>query len=61
MKFLTFFLAILTALCAYFWITDAPGSGLVYPTLGFPVLWVLILLFVRWRTGKWFSDSSGGK
>lgn len=59
MKFFAIFFAVLTIGCGIFWFTDAPGSGMVYPTLIFLAIEAGVLGFNKGRTGSWLSDTAG--
>lgn len=61
MRFFAIFFLMATIGCAYFWATDAPGSGMGYPTVGFAVLAGGVLLYTKRKTGRWLSDKSGGR
>jgi hypothetical protein len=56
MRFFAVFFAVLTVLCGYFWATDAPGSGMVYPTIGFAVLSGGVLLYNKLKNGGFLND-----
>lgn len=56
MKFFFFFFVIATALCAYFWATDAPGSGMAWPTIGFGGLMLGVGGYNWGKNGSPFSD-----
>jgi hypothetical protein len=56
MRFFAIFFAVLTIVCGYFWATDAPGSGMAYPTIGFAVLGGGVLLYNKLRNGGFLND-----
>jgi hypothetical protein len=58
MRFFAIFFAIITLVCGGFWLFDKPGSGMVYPTIGFAVLAGCVLLFNKFFRGGWLSDKA---
>ncbi len=60
MKFLTIFFAVLFLLSGGFWLFGSAGSGAGIFALIVFVLFLAILGYSKYRTGKWFTDSSGG-
>jgi hypothetical protein len=61
MKFFAYFFLGLTLVCGYFWATDAPGSGMVYPTVGFASIAGGVMLYNKRKTGSFFNNSSAGR
>ena len=59
MKFFYSFFAAATLLCGYFWLTDAPGSGMGYAT-GFFALAGVGVVFYNYRKfgSPWRSSLS---
>lgn len=61
MRFFFLFFLLATALCAYFWATDAPGSGMVWPTCIFAALGTGTGAYNFVRNGSPLNDNSRGK
>jgi len=58
MKIFFFFFLCATVVCGYFWATDAPGSGMGWPTIFFALL-ALGTGVRNWRKyGSPFRDGS---
>ncbi|WP_046245030.1 hypothetical protein [Hymenobacter terrenus] len=56
MRFFFIAFAFLTCLCIYFWITDAQGSGMVYPTCIFATLALVTGGYNWYRYGSPVSE-----
>jgi hypothetical protein len=56
MKVFIFFFLAATILCGYFWATDAPGSGMQYPTIAFAVLLVGTCIYNWRKNGSAYRD-----
>lgn len=56
MKVFFFFFLAATIICGYFWATDAPGSGMAWPTLGFGALAIGVTIYNTVKYGSPFRD-----
>ena len=59
MKFFSAFFFVATLVCGYFFLTDGPGSGMMYPTLIFAALGGGTLLYNLLRNGNSLNDKAG--
>ena len=61
MKFFTISLTTILFICAYFWISDDAGSGMVWPTVLVAALLGGVLLYNTIRNGNPFDDNTQGR